>query len=311
MNQPRMLAGHGWPFDATRPREDYGFFGPDSPTWRVWTNVTALIGFQRAVVLEHFDPFLAAAVADAQGIYQDPRGRLDSTLAYFTIVAIGDGRAAVEASDMLMKVHARAIGIEPITGKRYSANHPESQLWIHLTGWHSVLKCYELYGPGRLSPEEERRYWADCAVAAELQTCRPSDVPRSRDAVRDYFSGVRPRLCSSERANRAMHYLLRPPRARVGTQLWVGSRFLARATIVSLPRWMRRLGGFDQPVAFDAVVRPAARVVVRALTPLRARIATADRVVPSVSQIWEWALAGRPPLREETVTPAQARQRAC
>ena len=31
-----------------------------------------LIGFQRAVVLEHFDPYLAAAVADSAGIYTDP-----------------------------------------------------------------------------------------------------------------------------------------------------------------------------------------------------------------------------------------------
>ena len=64
-------------------RDDYGFFGPDSPSWKVWASPTSLIGFQRAVVLEHFDPFLAAAVADSAGIYSDPRGRLDRTLAYF------------------------------------------------------------------------------------------------------------------------------------------------------------------------------------------------------------------------------------
>jgi hypothetical protein len=77
-------------------RDDYGFFGPGSPSWKVWTSPTALIGFQRSVVLEHFDPFLAAAVADGAGIYQDPRGRLDRTLAYFLIVAVADGRTAVD-----------------------------------------------------------------------------------------------------------------------------------------------------------------------------------------------------------------------
>jgi uncharacterized protein (DUF2236 family) len=56
-------------------RDDYGFFGPDSPSWKVWASPTALIGFQRAVVLEHFDPFLAAAVVDCAGIYTDPSGR--------------------------------------------------------------------------------------------------------------------------------------------------------------------------------------------------------------------------------------------
>ena len=76
-------------------RDDYGFFGPDSPSWKVWASPTALIGFQRAVVLEHFDPYLAAAVADSAGIYTDPSGRLDRTLAYFLTVAVADGRTAI------------------------------------------------------------------------------------------------------------------------------------------------------------------------------------------------------------------------
>ena len=46
---------------------DYGFFGPGSPTWKVWTAPTAAIGFQRAVALEHFDPALTAAVALSAG----------------------------------------------------------------------------------------------------------------------------------------------------------------------------------------------------------------------------------------------------
>lgn len=135
-------------------REDYGFFGPGSPTWKVWTAPTALIGFQRAVVLEHFDPFLAASVADMQGIYRDPAVRLDHTLAYFLTVATADGRTATSLADHLAQVHKQSTGIEPISGKRYSANNPDSQLWIHITGWHSVLKCYEMYGPGKLSEEE-------------------------------------------------------------------------------------------------------------------------------------------------------------
>src|SRR5882762_7869443 len=226
-----MSAGTGCPIDLARPREDYGFFGPGSPTWKVWTSPTALIGFQRSVVLEHFDPFLTAAVADTGGIYRDPMGRLDRTLAYFLTVAVADGRTAIEASEFLMRVHAKATGVEPITGMRYSANNPASQLWIHVTGWHSVLKCYERYGPGPLSPAEERRYWAESGVAAELQTCKPADVPSSRDEVRDYFAAVRPRLCTSERANEGMHYLLRTPRKRGKVKLWASSRLIAPAAI--------------------------------------------------------------------------------
>jgi len=289
-----------------RPREDWGFFGPGSSTWKVWSAPTALIGFQRSVVLEHFDPFLAAAVADSHGIYRDPLGRFDRTLDYFLTVALADSRTAIEASEMLMKIHAKATGIEPISGRPYSANDPESQLWIHVTGWHSVLLCYERYGPGPLSAEDERRYWEDCVVAAALQTCDPATVPRSRKAVREYFAAVRPRLGTSERANAAMHYLLRTPRETAGLGLWSGSHLMAPATIATLPKWMRTLGGFDQPAALDRAIVPATRLAVRTLgaPPLRRRVL--DVLAPRTGVSFEHWMSGAAPQRARTITPAEA-----
>jgi len=291
-------------------RDDYGFFGTDSPSWKVWASPTALIGFQRAVVLEHFDPFLAAAVADSAGIYTNPSGRLDRTLAYFLTVAVADGRTAIEVSDALMRIHARAKGIEPITGSRYSANNPDAQLWIHITGWHSVLKCYEQYGPGSLSPAEESRFWVESRIAAELQTCKPSDVPTSRDEVRQYFADVRSRLCTSEHADRAMHYLLHTPRDR-GVRLWAGSRVLAPAAIATLPKWMRRMGNFGQPVPVDTAVAPIARAWVRALSinNFRPMLAVARRIAPETADVLTLHLTAAAPARQATITPAEARER--
>lgn len=291
-------------------RHDYGFFGPGSPSWKVWASPTALIGFQRAVVLEHFDPFLAAAVADSAGIYTDPTGRLDRTLAYFLTVAVADGPTAVEVSDALMRVHASAKGVEPISGSRYSANNPDAQLWIHITGWHSVLKCYERYGPGPLSKAEEMRFWAESRIAAELQTCRPADVPASRDEVRQYFAEVRPKLCTSERADRGMRYLLWTPRDR-GVRLWAGSRILAPAAIATLPKWMRRMGNFDQPAAVDATVPPLAAAMVRTLSAGNSRplVAMARRLVPKTAEILAQHFSAGPPALPQTVTPAEARER--
>lgn len=308
MSEPRTMAGRGWPFDPSRRREDHGFFGPGSPTWKVWTHPTALLGFQRAVTLEHFDPFLTAAVADARGIYLDPRGRLDGTLSYFLIVAVGDTRSAIETSELLMRVHAKATGIEPISGQRYSANNPDSQLWIHVTGWHSVLKCYEMFGPGPLTEVEETQYWADCAVAAELQTCRAADVPRSRAEVHEYFDAVRSRLCVSESALEGMHYLLRTRAGKGRLALWAMSRAMAPATIATLPKWMRELGGFDQPVLVDRAVIPFARAAVRATSTPRVELAVIRRLLPMTHSVLDQHFNGAPPERAETLTPAAARE---
>lgn len=294
---------------ATLRRDDYGFFGPDSPSWKVWASPTALIGFQRAVTLEHFDPFLTAAVADSEGIYDNPRTRLDHTLSYFLLVALGDGRTAIQASEHLMTVHAAMTGIEPISGKRYSANNPDSQLWIHVTGWHSVLKAYEMYGPGPLSPAEEDRYWAECVIAAELQTCKPADVPRSRAEVRAYFERVRPQLCSSERAVRGMRYLLWTPPSK-GLPFALGSRLLSLATIPTLPIWMRELGRFDLP----RILGPAVRLPATAIAWLSTRrdnfalIKAAPYVAPMTGQILAAHTRSGEPTTARTITPAQARE---
>lgn len=294
---------------SDRPREDHGLFGPDSPTWKVWTAPTAVLGFQRSIVVESFDPFLAAAVEDSGGVRSDPRGRMERTFHYFLTVAVGDSRAAIEASELLLRVHAKAVGTEPVSGLPYSANDPDSQLWIHVTGWQSNLLMYERYGPGRLSPEDEARYWAESAVAAELQTCDPAKVPRSREDVRDYYATVRPRLCVTGHARGLIEHFQRTP-LRGGTPLlWGGSRALAIATTATIPRWMRRIGGFDQPRALDAAVVPVAKALVRAATPLSARFAVLDAMAPSCRAVIEPPLRGERPKLEQTVTPAAARAR--
>ncbi|WP_405497329.1 oxygenase MpaB family protein [Nocardia sp. NBC_00511] len=298
-------------FDPTTlRRDDYGFFGPDSPSWKVWTSPTAVIGFQRAVALEFFDPFLTASVSDTAKIYSDPRHRLDATFAYFLIVAIGDTRTAIQASEHLMTIHAKSTGIEPISGQRYSPNNPETQLWIHITGWHSVLKAYEMFGPG-LTPEEEQRFWQECRVAAELQTCKPEDVPVTREGVREYYAQVRARLCTSERAQAGMHQMLfTSPKNGAGWTYALGARLLSFASIATLPKWMRKLGQFDRPRIVDLLVRPAARILVWLFTLFgkKGLIMAAPIIAPMAGQILDSHQRSGLPATLETRTPAEGRE---
>lgn len=292
-----------------RPREDWGLFGPDSPSWRVWSSPTALMAFQRSIVVETFDPFLAAAVDQQNKVRYNASGRFDRTIQYFLTVACGDARAAIEASEILMRVHAKATGIEPISGQPYSANDPASQLWIHVTGWQSNLLCYEHFGPGPLSAADEKRYWEECVIAAELQTCNPADVPRSREEVRAYYAAMKPRLCVSDAARRLIHYFLRSDRKLAGAGLWMGSHLMASATIATIPRWMRQLGGFDQPAWVDALMVPAARAAVRVAAHPRIAREVLRQMAPSALPVMEQVLKKEVPRNREVLTPQEARMR--
>ncbi|CAM5726592.1 oxygenase MpaB family protein [Mycolicibacterium aubagnense] len=90
------------------PAVDYGFFGPDSVTWRVWSYPTSLLlGFARAVTIEHLDPFLAAAVDASGQVYARTRLRYDRTMQYFALVAFGDAESVLDASEIWSRFTAR------------------------------------------------------------------------------------------------------------------------------------------------------------------------------------------------------------
>ena len=302
---------------AVEPAQDYGFFGPDSVTWKVWSYPTSLtVGFIRAVVVEELDPDLVAAVDKTHDIYKRPRTRYDRTLRYFAMVAFGGSEQTAKAADILVKVHSKAIGTEPYGGGRYDANAPHSQLWIHLTAWHSILYAYERYGPGRLSAEEEARYWEECAIAAELQTCDPADVPRTREGVVDYFDRMRPQLAGSPIAVQAMQHLLDGgllvsplPRWLLPVS-WLNNAVLRAGVIATMPRWMREMGEVRQPRVVDTLVRPVLWTAFRASRlSARLQLTFLRGISPGTVPIVEPVLRGIPPLSPEVLTPAQARER--
>ncbi|GAA2788082.1 hypothetical protein GCM10010470_23290 [Saccharopolyspora taberi] len=299
------------------PHADNGFFGPDSVTWKVWTYPTSLtVGFQRAVVVEELDPALLAAVDATKQLRTRPRTRYDRTLRYFAMVAFGSTRDTMKAADVLVKVHSAAIGTEPGSGARYDANDPQSQLWIHLTAWHSILYAYEKYGPGKLSPREEARYWADCAAAAELQTCDPADIPRDRDGVRAYFERMRPHLVGSPVARSTMDHLLHaevmlPPIPPVHwPATLVVTTALRIATIATMPRWMRELSGIRQNRLLDLLIVPVMRISFRLIRISRwLQLGALHVLSPSTTRVVAPILLGIPAATDETLTPAEARER--
>lgn len=300
-----------------QPMEDYGWFGPDSVTWRVMSYPTGLtVGFSRAVVVEELDPFLIAPVKSSSKIYSQTRVRYDRTVRYFATGFFADSRKIAKASEVLMRVHHRAAAPDPVSGLLSDPNNPDEQLWIHMTAWHSLLYTYEAFGPGPLSPEDEARYWAECAIAAQAQTIDPATVPRSRDEVREYFARMRPRLAASEATQEAMRHLMQvdgiypsvPFVLRPGLAVFA---WLFRVAVIStLPRYQRELANLRQPRILDALIRPVMRTAMRAIerSP-RVKLRLLGILSPSTVPIAGPALMGIPPRSDEVVTPEESFRR--
>lgn len=205
-----------------------------------------------------------------------------------------------------------------MSGLGYDANHPEAQLWIHLTQWHSVLLAYERFGPGKLDADEELQYWAECRRAAELQTIDPDTVPRNRMEMRAYYLRMRPRLAATAVTQDIVGHLLdanllpeeaMPPLLRSIEPLIRHS--LRQATISTLPLWLRRMAGIRQSRSEDALATLRLRAAMRALEAFPdAKLALLERISARTASIVAPALLGIAPTEPVTVTPRIAWQRA-
>ena len=221
--------------------------------------------------------------------------RFDRTLDYFLTVAIADGRTAIEASEMLMKVHAKATGIEPLSGEPYSANDPASQLWIHVTGWQGVLLAYERYGPGRLTRRGRASLLARLRRRRRAPDLRPGRRPElARGGPRVLRRGPAAAADLADRDARRCATCCGRRWVENRSRLWLGSRLMAPATIATIPSWMRKEGGFDQPAARrpgDRAGRPAPRSASHRAGRVTQRIL--DRLVPRTAASYAHWNVGR------------------
>jgi uncharacterized protein (DUF2236 family) len=237
----------------TRPRglpvpagpHDWGFFGPDSISWRVHSNPVLLVGGLRALIIQSLNPLAMAGIDQHSDYLERPLSRLRRTAEYVATIVYGDSASAVRSAEMVEKLHSRVRGVDPITGSPYSAADTETKLWVHCVEVHSFLAAYRAYG-ARMDGADQDAYLAEQVRAAELMGIPADLVPSSRTAFRDFFEYMRPGLCVSEASRDAIQLVVDPPKTRELLPHQVSLRMMASAAVAITPRYMRRMAGIDR-----------------------------------------------------------------
>jgi uncharacterized protein (DUF2236 family) len=206
-----------------------------------------------------------AGVADFSDYRRCPLQRLQRTARYVAATTFGTTAEARDAAAKVRRIHKRVRGVDPVTSREYSADDPETQVWVHTVEMHSFLAAYRAFA-GRISDDEADRYFAENVRVAELLGTPAELVPSSAAEVRDYFARVRPELRMSPAAHDAIHFVLRPPLgSRELLPLQLPMRTLSSGALALVPRDLRRLAGVDRSPAIDAAAIAAARPLVTAL----------------------------------------------
>jgi uncharacterized protein (DUF2236 family) len=237
---------------------DGGILGPQAVAWPVVSHPGALIGGLRALIIQSLHPLAMAGVAQHSDYRSRALDRLRRTAWYVAAGVFGDTETARRAGERVRRMHAKVRGTDPVTGKPYSADDPETQVWVHSVEWHSFLAAHRVFGPA-LTPDEEDRYIAEGVAIAGLVGTPAELVPASVAEMRAYFASVRPQLRMSEPAREAIEFVLHPPLTRELIPVQAPLRVYANAALALVPRDLRALAGIDRPAARDAAALALAR----------------------------------------------------
>jgi uncharacterized protein (DUF2236 family) len=242
-----------------------GMFTPDSVTWRVHADPSMLIGGMRALLIQALHPLAMAGVEQHSDYRADPWGRLRTTVQYVMTTTYGTVEEAEKAGRIVQAIHKRVKGIDPVTGKTYSAEDPDLLLWVHAVEVHSFLSAYRRYGGTRLTDEDADRYVAEQVGGAGLVGLPAAMVPSSVAELRRYFTGVEDVLRPSPYSRDAAKVVLNPPLPLPLRVLQPVAWVPGAAAAGLMPRRLRAMHGIPWVPPADAAVRVAATALTRAM----------------------------------------------
>jgi uncharacterized protein (DUF2236 family) len=217
---------------------DAGLFGPDSVAWRLHADPSMLVGAMRALLVQALEPRAMAGVVQHSDYKVDPWGRLNRTVRFVLDTTYGDTPTAEAACAAVRRIHDRVHGVDPVSGRAYSAHDPDLLLWIHAVEVHSSVHAYRNYA-GRLSDANADRYVDEMVRVAELLGLPAAMAPRTLGELREYLRGV-DGLQLTPGARESMRMIMYPPMPLPLRPLWV---LPASAAVASLPRFARRMYG--------------------------------------------------------------------
>lgn len=229
------------------PRQDDGYYGPGSVTWRVISHPAGLnVGGGVAVLLQVLEPgemwhLSKTSVANEGGVAA--QSRFKRTGAYLITVNFGDRAHADAAAAHVDRLHERSIIRDPETGEEVSrAKTADWMRWTHNTFVWGALTSVMAYGL-ELTREEQDRFVLEQHRAAALLHV-PHPLPATWGELDEVIEGWGERAALTLDAADIAFSLRNPAADKGAIERWV-ARNTQYGLVALLPEWARRLYGLD------------------------------------------------------------------
>lgn len=212
------------------------WFGPDTVTWRLHGDVTAMmVGGVSSLLLQMLHPAVLAGVWDHSNFRSDMHGRLRRTARFIATTTYAAKRDALTAVDRVRTIHGRVTGVLP-NGTAYRADDPRLLAWVHVTETRSFLAAWRRYADPRMARSEEDRYFAEMARVGTALGADP--VPHSRKEADDLIASMRGELRADARTREVAQLVLSRRQTGLAGR---GHDLVMQAGVDLLPGWAREM----------------------------------------------------------------------
>lgn len=256
---------------------DFGYYGPESISWKVNREWIVLLGGTRAVLMQIAHPLVALGVSNHSSYMTDPFGRAERTFILGEKLTFGSSRTAHQAARTINNLHKHVHGHLPsevgafANGARYDARDPELLLWVHATLVDTLLLSYQVF-VGPLTHAEEEQYYQESKTVARLLGLLEHQMPRGIDDLKQYVHEMvhSDHLAPTIQARELAYQTLFPPASLALRPLM---HLNLNVTNALLPPPVREIYNLEwsasQQLAFELSARSARLVVPRMPAMLR------------------------------------------
>ena len=266
---------------AMPARVDDGYFGPDSISWRLFSDPSSKLGGVAAILLQSLNPMMMRVFAGTSGYATDMEGRGERTGRYIDTTIFGDTAHADAAGAAVQRLHARSVWTDPRTGEELRADTEEWLAWTHNSIVYGVLRAADAFGPMLTVAEQDRFVGEQLEAARIVGITDTTLLPVTRADLDAYIDGNRDWMALTLPAAEISRSLRAPDLSGNPLRVWAAVN-IQDGILSLLPDWALLLFGIDgRPMN----LRAAARTTRRFIRSARSRTTTADMVTEITERV--------------------------
>ncbi len=260
---------------------DQGYFGPDSVSWRLFSDPSSKLGGLAALMLQSLNPMMMRVFSGVSSYATDIEGRGERTGRYVDTTIFGDRAHADAAGAAVQKLHAASVWTDPRTGEQLRADNQEWLAWTHNAIVYSVLRASDEFGPELTRIEQDRFVLEQHEAARIVGITDQRFLPSNRSELEQYIDDNKEWMALTPPAAEISRNMRKPALRGNPIKVWIGLN-VQDAMLGLLPDWALLLFGIEgRPMS----VRGATRVTRRIIAKARAGKSAQDLIDEVVSRV--------------------------